>query len=238
MNKKVISVISTSIPAPVPILLQAEPQSLELDLQRTAVIVIDMQNAYVSRGGSWDLRGLDISGGQRVIRPIKKIISTVRGKVSKIIHVVTVYSADLRESGGPNSPQWYKGVLTAYREHPEWQDKLPTRGAWGADIVKELQPKEGDLVVEKLKYSAFYGTYLDMILRTYNIKYLVFMGVATNICVEASIRDAYYLDYFPVLVSDAVASSGPPSTQETTIHNIEWCYGWVTTSESILKVIE
>lgn len=238
MNKKVIPATSTLTPAPALILLQAEPQSLEIDRQRTAVIVIDMENAFVSTGGMWDLRGLDISGGQKVIGPIRKVISAVRGKVAKIVYVRAAYSPDLREGGGSNSPNWYKGLLTTYREHPEWQDKLLTRGTWGADIVKELQPEEGDIVVEKQRYSAFCKTNLDMILRTYNIKYLLFLGVATNICVEASIRDAYDLDYFPILVSDAVAGVGPPFVQEATIYNITFCFGWVTTSESIVETMQ
>lgn len=128
--------------------------------------------------------------------------------------------------------------MTTYREHPEWQDKLLTRGTWGAEIVEELKPQEDDIVIEKRRYSAFFGTNLDTILKTNSVKYLVLVGVATNICVEATIRDAYYHDYFSILVSDAAANSGPQFMQEATIFNVTRNYGWVATTENILKAMQ
>ena len=235
MNNNIIPVTSTSMVYSSPILVQAEPQSLEIYWRRTAVLVVDMQNAFVSKGGMWDLRGLNFLGGQKIIGPIREISNTVRKKGGKVVYAVTVNSPDLRESGGPNSPNWYKGVMTAYHEHPEWKDILLTRDTWGSAIVTELQPMEGDIVVEKHRYSAFWGTSLDNILRTYDIKYLLFVGVATNICIETSIRDAYTLDYFPILVSDAVSNRGPSYTQEATIYNTICCFGWVTSSENVIK---
>ena len=71
------------------------------------------------------------------------------------------------------------------------------RGTWGAAIVDQLKPQEGDIYVEKPRFSAFFGTSLDSILKAYNIKYLLFTGCATNICVEASMRDAGELGIFP-----------------------------------------
>jgi ureidoacrylate peracid hydrolase len=237
MSNEVVSAALTPPSAPDLAIVQAEPQPLEVDRQRTAVVVIDMQNAFASKGAMYDLRGFDISGIQKIIEPIRKVNSVARGKGIKVLYIVTRYSSDLRESGGPNSPRWHKGSLAAYREHPEWRDKLLTRGTWGADIVEGLKPQKGDIVVEKARYSAFFGTNLDIILKTHNIKCLVFMGVATNICVEATIRSAYYLDYFPILVSDAAANVGPQFTQDATIFNVKLCYGWVTTTENILKAL-
>ena len=77
-----------------------------------------------------------------------------------------------------------------------------------------------------------------MILKTYNLKHLLFVGCATNICVEASIRDAGQLGYFPVLIKDAAANNGPPFMQEATIFNTKLTYGWVTDSESLFKAIK
>ena len=238
MSEGVIS-ISASAPTPAPdvILLQAQPQSLEIDRQRTAVVVIDMQNAFVSKGGMYDLRGIELSGIQKIIEPIARISSAARKKGIKIIYVVMMYSPNLHDAGSPSSPSWYKGTLTTYREHPEWEDKLPTRGTWGAEIVDGLKPQEGDIVVEKLKYSAFFGTNLEAILKTYSIKYLMFAGVATNVCVEATIRDAYHRDYFSILISDATANTGPKFTQESSIFNVQRYYGWVTNTENILKAL-
>ncbi len=220
------------------VLLQAEPEPLEIDLQRTAVIVIDMQNAFVSKGGFFDLRDRDISQVQKTIEPIKKINSAARAKGLKIIYIVHRHSPDLRECGGLNSPYRGRGDLKSYYEHPEWRDKLIISGTWGAEIIEELKPQENDILVVKPRYSAFFGTNLDTILKTYDIKYLAFVGVSTTICVETSIRDAFNLEYFPILISDAAASGGPSFIQEAAISNIKACFGWVTTSENFVKAIE
>ncbi len=112
------------------------------------------------------------------------------------------------------------------------------RGTWGAEIVDYLKPQEEDLVVEKPRFSAFHGTNLDGILKTYGLKYLLFTGCATNVCVESSIRDAAHLGYFPVLISDATASNGAPFLQAATEFNVKIIFGWVATTENTLKFLE
>ncbi len=225
-------------PALEPVMLQAEPKPLEIDRQRTAVVVIDMQNAFVSKGGMFDLWDVDVSGSQKVIAPIKKITGAARAGGLTVVFIAHQYSPGLHESGGPNSPNWHKDMWQTYRENPELRDKLLIRGTWGADIIDELKPEEDDIFVAKPRYSAFFGTNLDAILKTHNVKYIAFVGVATNICVEASIRDAYYHEYFPILISNAAANTGPPATQEATIFNVKTCYGWVTTTENMIKAME
>ena len=123
------------------------------------------------------------------------------------------------------------------RQRPELKDKLYIYGTWGADIIEELEPKQGDIVIRKQKYDGFIGTNLDIVLGTYGIKYLVFIGTATNICVESTLRHAFFLQYFPILVSDAVSQIGPSTTQEATIFNVRSIFGWVTTSEKLLNAI-
>jgi ureidoacrylate peracid hydrolase len=117
------------------------------------------------------------------------------------------------------------------------RDKLIVRGTWGAEIIDELKPDKDDVVIEKLRYSAFSGTNLDMLLKNYDIKYLIFSGVATNICVETSIRDAYHLEYFPILVTDAAATQ-PSMSQEATIRNVRLCFGWVTSSQNVIQALQ
>ena len=203
------------------IILQAEPKPLEIDLSRTAVMVVDMQNAAVRKGGMLDLINIDVSGTQKIIEPIKKITARARASGCKVIYIATGHPEDMSDSGGPNSPAWYKDtVLNVLREHPEWRDKLTLRNTWGAEIIKELEPQAGDIIVEKMRYSAFFQTNLDTILKTHDIKYIVFTGTTINICVEATLRDAYYLGYFPILVSDAAAPGGPPFVHDATIFNV------------------
>lgn len=217
------------------VIIQAEPEPLEIDLKRTAVLVIDMQNAFVSKGGMFDLWGFDISTTPQVIEPIKKIISAARAKQIKVVYIAHVLHPDVREVG-PMSTFWHNKVLKSYRETPQMRNSLLLRGTWGAQIIDELKPREDEILIEKRRFSAFVGTDLDMMLKTYDIKYLVFTGVATNICVESSLRDACHLEYFPILISDAVAAS-PPSRQEATIGNVKQVFGWVTTSQNLLQVL-
>lgn len=219
--------------------LQARPEPLEIDLHRTAVIIIDMQNGYVSKGGFFDLRGFDVSQDEKIIGPIKVLANTARSRGGKVIYVVTRHPTDMSDSGGPDSALWHKDfALTIKREHPEWEDKFTFRDTWGAEVIKELKPQAGDIISEKMRMTAFFQTNLDTVLKTYNIKYLMCTGVATNVCVEATLRDAYYLGYFPILVSDAAMNIGPDFTQEATIHNIEAYYGWVVTTEDCLRAMK
>ena len=214
----------------------AEPEPIEIDLARSAVIVVDMQNAFASTGGVFEARGFDVVSIQKVIEPIRRICDLARRKKIKVIYIAHVLSPDLREVG-PDSSFWYKSVKV-YREDPRWRDKYIIRGTWGVAIVDALKPQEGDLLVEKPRFSAFFGTNLDTILKTHNLKYLFFTGCATNICVEASIRDAANLSYSPILISDATANNGPPSMQEGTIFNVKLAFGWVTDSKNLLKAME
>jgi ureidoacrylate peracid hydrolase len=215
--------------------LNAEPDPVEVDLTRSAVIVVDMQNAFVSRGGMFEARGFDISSLQRIIAPIKSICLRARESKIRVVYIAHVLSPDLREVG-PEASFWYKSVKF-YRENPAWQGKFIVRGTWGAEIIDALKPGPEDVLVEKPRYSAFYGTNLDTILRSHNIKSLFFTGCATNICVEASIRDAANLNYFPILISDATANNGPAFMQEASIHNVKLAMGWVSTTRDFLSLM-
>ena len=79
------------------------------------------------------------------------------------------------------------------------------------------------------------GTNLDDILKSYTIKYAVYTGVATNVCVESTLRDGYFLGYWPIIVSDAVNNAGPPATQQATLWNVENLFGWVTSTADFVK---
>ena len=239
MNTGIIPMAPNQLSKPDPVLLKAEPQSLEIDLKRTAIVVVDMQNAYVSKGGMFDLMGwADVSGSWGIIEPIKEVSGAARSKGVKVIYIVTKYSPDLSESGNANSPSWYRGRSLVYREHPEWSDKLLTEGTWGQKVIDALTPEKNDLQVEKYKYSGFFNTSFDIVLRTLDIKYLIFTGVATNICIEATLRDAFYLDYFCILAADATVSIGLPIAKEASINNVKSYYGWVASYSDVVKILQ
>lgn len=217
----------------------AEPEPISIDVVTTAVLVVDMQNAFVKRGGYFDLAGHDLSGVERIVEPCRKIIAAARQKGAKIIYFQMGCSANFSDRGPAYSPYNLKAKgLKLIRERPEVKEKFYIYGLWGAEIIEELKPKPEDLVVRKQKYDGFIGTNLEIILGTYGIKYLAFVGTATNLCVESTLRHAFFLDYFPILITDAVSQAGPPLTQEATIFNVKSNFGWVTTSKNFLAGLE
>jgi len=218
--------------------LNTKPEAIEIDLHRTAVIVVDMQNAFVSKGGMFDTFGWDISAARGVIDNNKKIIVGLRKAGCKIVFLKMSYEPDYSNSGGTSSPNWHKELgLVMMRNNPKYWGKFVTEGSWDEEICPELEVHPGDIIVRKQRYSGFAGTNLDGILKTYNIKYCIYTGVATNVCVESTLRDGYFLDYWPILVSDAVDNAGPDITQQATLWNVETLFGWVITSEDLLDGI-
>jgi len=218
--------------------IEAEPEPIALNLLKSALIVVDMQNAFVKKGGYIDLAGHDISATQKIITPCRKLITALRPRGVKIIYFQMGYSPDLSDKGAPDSPGALKSrVLHFIKQHPEAKDKVYIYGTWGAEIIEELKPRPGDITIKKQRYDGFFGTNLDLTLKTLGIKYLFFTGTATNICVESTIRHSFFLDYFPILVSDAVCHLGPAVTHEATIINVRSTFGWVTTSDNLLQAI-
>jgi ureidoacrylate peracid hydrolase len=218
--------------------IHARPEPIEIELRRTAVIVVDMQNAFVSKGGMFDTFGWDISAAEGVIENNKKIIDAAHKAGCKVIYLKMSYDPDYSNSGGPESPNWYKELgLVMMKKNPEYWGKFVTKGSWDEEICEALKPEPWDIVVRKQRYSGFAGTNLDLILKTQNIKYCIYTGVATNVCVESTLRDGYSLDYWPIIASDAVNNAGPPMTQEATFWNVEALFGWVTTTDDFLRAV-
>mgnify|MGYP000194567349 CR=1 FL=1 len=219
--------------------IEAEPEPIRIDVLKTAVLVVDMQNAFVKKGGYFDLTGQEISRTERIIGPCRKITNAARKKGAKIIYFQMGCRPDFSDRGPSDSPYNLKAKgLKLIRQRPELKDKFYIYGTWGAEIIDELRPGLQDIVVKKQKYDGFIGTNLEIILGTFCIKYLVFVGTATNLCVESTLRHAFFLDYFPILVSDAVSHSGEAITQEATLLNVKSNFGWVTTSEKFLAGLE
>jgi ureidoacrylate peracid hydrolase len=218
--------------------LEAKPQAIEVDLAKAAVIVVDMQNAFATKGGMLDIAGADISEAPRVVRSIKSILDAARGAGVLVVYVQMGYKPDLSNSGGPNSPNWHKELAMHLMNcRPELKGKLLTEGTWDFAIVDELKPTPADLVVLKTRYSGFAGTTLDSQLRTRGIRYLFFAGIATNVCVESTLRDAYFQDYWPILIADGTMPAGPASLHEATIYNVENFFGWTIRAEEFLRIV-
>jgi ureidoacrylate peracid hydrolase len=215
---------------------ETQPEPIAVDLRYAAVVVVDMQNAFAGKGGVFDLAGLDISPAEQLIDVIEGILEGVRSKGMRVIYLKMGYKEDLSDSGGPESPNWHKEyALRLMRNHPDLQRKPLTEGTWDFAIVDKLKPHPDDLVVVKSRYSGFAGTELDSLLRDLEIRYLFFVGMATNVCVESTLRDAYCLDYWPVLIADATMQAGPDFLQRATLQNVENHFGWTLTGKEFLK---
>ncbi|MDN3234261.1 MULTISPECIES: pyrimidine utilization protein B [unclassified Pseudomonas] len=210
--------------------LPARPEPLRLKASETAVIVVDMQNAYASKGGYLDLAGFDVNATGPVIENIAGVVETARATGIQVVWFQNGWDPAYQEAGGPGSPNWHKSnALKTMRRQPELQGRLLARGGWDYALVDQLQPREGDLVVPKTRYSGFYNTPLDSLLRARGIRNLVFVGIATNVCVESTLRDGFFLEYFGVCLGDACHQAGPRSAHEAALFNIETFFGWVST---------
>lgn len=211
------------------ITLNARPDSLRFDPAQSALIVVDMQNAYATKGGYLDLAGFDVSATAPVIAQIKTAVAAARDAGMLIIWFQNGWDDQYVEAGGPGSPNWHKSnALKTMRKHPELQGKLLAKGGWDYQLVEELVPQEGDIVLPKPRYSGFFNTPLDSILRSRGIRHLVFTGIATNVCVESTLRDGFFLEYFGVVLEDATHQAGPAFAQQAALFNIETFFGWVS----------
>jgi ureidoacrylate peracid hydrolase len=91
--------------------------------------------------------------------------------------------------------------------------------------------------VLKTRYSGFAGTQLDSVLRAREFRYLVFVGIATNVCVESTLRDAYFHEYWPLLVTDGALQAGPPEAHTATMFNVESFFGWTISTHSLIAAL-
>lgn len=212
------------------VVLPARPEPIRLEPGRTALVVVDMQNAYASPGGYLDIAGFDISGAAAATERVVAAVEAARSAGIQVVFLQNGWDAGYVEAGGPGSPNWHKSnALRTMRERPELAGQLLAKGGWDYAIVDVLVPQPGDIVIQKTRYSVFFNTNIDSVLRARGIRNLVFTGIATNVCVESSLRDAYHLEYFGVVLADATHHAGPDFAQTAALYNIETFFGWVST---------
>ncbi|EPX83921.1 isochorismatase family protein [Salipiger mucosus] len=218
--------------------LPALPEAVEFDPESTALIVVDMQNAYASEGGYLDIAGFDLTGIDSVIGNVAKLMDLCRGAGVQVICLQNGWDPEYVEAGGPASINVAKSnALRVMRERPELQGKLLAKGGWDYALVDGVQPKDGDIILPKPRYSGFVNTALDSMLRTRGIRSLLVCGVATNVCVETTIRDAFGLEYHPILMSDCCLQAGPAFLQEATIFNTQKFFGWTATLDALTETL-
>jgi ureidoacrylate peracid hydrolase len=196
-----------------------------------ALMVIDVQNGFVSKGGSYDILGMDVSHYGEVIPRIHDLISMCRDA-----RIPIFYTQAVREASGIDLLTKTHKILPKSREERIKKRPICIRGTWDADIVDDIKPQENDHVVIKRRDSAFHDTETGVWLRSIGVDTLIFCGVDTSICVETSLREAFNIGYDVILVSDATASSNRKH-YESTLENVRDYYGMVMESRELLEYL-
>jgi ureidoacrylate peracid hydrolase len=210
--------------------IRAEPEPIDFQVERSALIVVDVQNAYASKGGYLDLAGFDVSGAPAVIDNILAAIEIARANSMPIIYFKNGWDGSYVRAGGPLSPNQHKSnALKFMRKNTEYFGKLLAKGSWDYELVDQLKPLESEIVIEKPRYSGFVSTDTDSILRSRDIQTLFFVGIALNVCVETTVRDAFGREYKSIVIEDCTLEAGPSGTREASLYNISKFFGWVST---------
>jgi ureidoacrylate peracid hydrolase len=194
------------------------------------LLIVDMQNGFVSKGGSYDLLGMNTEEYRKIIPKTKELIDFCRANLIPVF-----YTEAIREPSGIDLLTRVHRLLPVTREE---RLKVPicVRGTWDAETIDEIKPANSDHVVIKRRDSAFQDTELRVWLQSEGINTLIICGVDTSICVETSLRDAFNIGYDVILISDATAS-GISKHYETTLERVRDYYGLVMTVERFFRIV-
>jgi ureidoacrylate peracid hydrolase len=227
-----------SFNGPGALILPARPEPITFTPAHTALIVVDMQNGYATEGGYITLAGFDISGAKAVAAKIEQAIAAARRAGIVVVFLQNGWDDEYVEAGGPSSPNWHKSnALKTMRRRPELAGKLLAKGGWDYELIESMKPQPGDIVVPKTRYSGFYNSTLDSTLRARGIRNLVLTGIATNVCVESTLRDGFFLEYFGILLEDATRHLGDEEIQRASVFNCEKFFGWVSTVAAFTEAL-
>jgi nicotinamidase-related amidase len=210
-----------------------------VDLRRTAIVVVDMQNDFCTEQGWVHQIGGDPSPNRAPIAPLQRLLPALRAAGVPVIWVNWGNRPDLANMP-PNQIHLYKPAGAGIG----LGDPLPGSGApvlqkdsWAAAIVDELAPAPQDILVDKYRISGFWDTPLDGILRNLGIRSILFAGVNTDQCVLHTLSDANFLGYGCVLLEDCCATTSPAFCAEAAVWNVKKCFGFVTDSGRVLAAL-
>ena len=195
-----------------------------------ALIVVDMQNGFVSKGGSYDKLGMNTTNYRKIIPKLKELIEFCRSKEIPIF-----YTEAVKEASGIDLLTKIHNFLPKSRQE-RLRFPICIRGTWDGLTLDKLKPKKNDHVVIKRRDSAFQDTELRVWLQSEGINLLVFSGIDTSICVETSLREGFNIGYDVALISDATAS-GIKEHYKTTLERVRDYYGLVMNTERFKKGI-
>lgn len=234
------------LPRPTDFSIEARPQPFALNLAKSAVLVVDMQNDFGAEGGMFSRAGIDTSMIRRAVPPTLRVLTAARRYGLPIVYLKMAFKPDLSDAGAADSPNRMShlrmGVGTKVNAPNGAESRILIRDTWNTDILPELAPADGDVVIYKHRFSGFFETGLDAELKGRGITQLVVTGCTTSICVEATIRDAMFRDYSCVLLSDCtgepIGNDLPRSNHEASLLTIEVLLGWVSSSANFIDALE
>lgn len=220
-----------------PVTFPATPQRLTIDMNRTAIIVIDMQNDFCHIDGWLASIGVDVAPARTPIAPLATLLPVLREQGVPVVWVNWGNRPD-KLNLSPSLLHVYKPTGTGVG----LGDPLPSNGApvlqlgsWAAAVVDELAPTDVDIQVAKYRMSGFWDTPLDSILRNLGVTTLLFAGVNVDQCVLCTLQDANFLGYDCVLLDDCAATTSPSFCADATRYNVNQCFGFVADSSALLQ---
>jgi ureidoacrylate peracid hydrolase len=188
-----------------------------------ALIVIDVQNDFCAKGGYFDRTGADLSLVEPAVTRMVGLIDAARAAGVMVIFVRSHYD-----------PVYLSEAQNARRRRVGWDIPLCRQGTWGVEFY-QVAPKPDETIITKHRYDAFHQTDLELVLRTNGLTSLILTGVATNVCVESTLRAAFMRDFEVVLVDDCTAARHQRA-HESTIENVRTHFGLVATADEIEQI--
>jgi nicotinamidase-related amidase len=211
----------------------AQPSGFALDPATSALVVIDMQRDFLEPGGFGELLGNDVSLLQSAVEPLKAVLAAAREAGLTVIHTREGHRPDLTDC--PPSKRARGGLETGIGD-PGPKGRVLVRGEYGHDIVDELAPAPGEVVLDKPGKGSFYATDLELILRNRGIKSLIVTGVTTEVCVHTTVREANDRGFECLVLADCCGSYFP-EFHEVALRMIAaqgGIFGWVGASRDLL----
>jgi nicotinamidase-related amidase len=219
-----------------PATLTAEPGPFPLPEGKVALIVIDMQRDFLLPGGFGETLGNDVSLLQKVVPPLAEVLAAARESGLLVIHTREGHLPDLSDCP-PAKLQRGKPSQRIGDVGPH--GRILIRGEYGHDIIDELAPIDGEIVIDKPGKGAFYATGLGAILEDAGITHLIVTGVTTEVCVHTTVREANDRGYDALVLSDCVGSYFP-EFQRVGLEMVAaqgGIFGWVADSTALLQAL-
>jgi nicotinamidase-related amidase len=223
-----------------PLAIAAEPQNVVVDARKCALLIVDMQNDFCCTGGWLASRGIDISPNRKPIEPIRNLVAAFRREQLPVIWVNWGVRKDLlnihpslRHAHSPRGDE--PGLAEPV---PGTRSEVISRGSWGAEVVDEINPGTKDIQIVKHRFSAFWDTETDSVLRNLGVKTLLIGGVNMDQCVMTTLEDASFLGYDTILIEDATATTSPDYCVQAVLYNVKLLFGFVAQSTAVLSALD